>query len=95
MTDYRYLVENSTEYGMDKLKKGDKEFIQGRRSVVSEDMISRFLEVQKDNLEIPKSMAMVYMDIAKDVLEHFACFVEGEADELQVELIDGYTEEGQ
>lgn len=95
MTDYRYLVENSTEYGMDKLKKGDKEFIQGRRSVVSEDMISRFLEVQKDNLEIPKSMAMVYMDIAKDVLEHFAWFVEGETDELQVELIEGYTEEGQ
>lgn len=95
MTDYRYLVENSTEYGMDKLKKGDKEFIQGRRSVVSEDTISRFLELQKDNLETPKSIAMVYMDIAKDVLEHFAWFVEGEADELQVCLIDGYTEEGQ
>lgn len=95
MTDYRHLVANTTEYGADKLRAGDKEMLAGMRGAVSEERIEQFLALQKENLEIPKSLAMVYMDIAKDVLEHFAWFVEGEADELQVCLIDGYAEEGQ
>lgn len=92
MTDYRHIIASTTEYGADKLRAGDKELLTGMRSAVSEEKIAEFLALQKENLEIPKSLAMVYMDIAKDVLEHFAWYVEREADELQVCLIDGYEE---
>lgn len=91
--DYRHLIETTTEYGIEKLKEKDQKYICGMDHVSNDEFIAGFLALVEDELHaLPELMADLYLDIARDVMDRFANYVDGEIAEMQVSMIDSYDD---